>query len=94
MLSKEVATGTLANGGASIDIQTVFLTDNGLAPSAGGRPLGEFWRISKFGHAELNYGAGFGGTITYQIIIDGQIQPSMAELSTESNYTKQPNVSL
>jgi len=69
----EVATGTLANSGASVDIQTVYLTDSGLAPNQGGSPLGEFWRISKFGHAELNYGTGFGGTITYQIVIDGQI---------------------
>tara|TARA_A100001391_G_scaffold40259_3_gene22550 strand:+ start:2939 stop:3664 length:726 start_codon:yes stop_codon:yes gene_type:complete len=65
---EKLATGTVADG-ASVDIQTVYLTDNGLAPSAGGSPLGEFWRIKKFGHAELNGVAG----ITYQIVIDGQI---------------------
>ena len=63
--------GATAIGSTTV-IQQVFLTDNGLAPNAGGSPLGEFWRISRFGHAEVNYGA-LTGTFTYQIVIDGQI---------------------
>ena len=66
-------TGTVLNG-ATADIFAVYLTDSGLSQTgasitAAGTPNLEFWRIKKFGHAELNGVTG----ITYQIIIDGQI---------------------
>ena len=89
---ENLATGTLANGGASVDIQTVFLTDNGLAPNAGGSPLGEFWRISRFGHAELAYGAGFAGNITYQIVIDGQVSLEWQNFQLGPTTPSNPNV--
>jgi hypothetical protein len=70
---QKLATGTVANG-ASTDIFAVYLTDSGASQTgaslaAAGRPNLEFWRIKRFGHAELNGVAG----ITYQILIDGQI---------------------
>jgi hypothetical protein len=58
--------------GSTTVIQEVFMTDSGLSPQAGGSPLNEFWRISRFGHAEVNYGA-LTGDFVYQIVIDGQI---------------------
>ena len=67
---QKLAAGTVANG-ASADIFAVYLTDSGASQTGAtaataGRPNLEFWRIKRFGHAELNGVTG----ITYQIIID------------------------
>lgn len=66
-------TGTVADG-ASVDIFAIYLTDSGTSQvqntgTTPGRPDKEFWRVKKFGHAEMNGVTG----ITYQILIDGQI---------------------
>ena len=83
-------TGTVLNG-ATADIFAVYLTDSGASQTgasitAAGTPNLEFWRIKKFGHAELNGVTG----ITYQIIIDGQIALAWDDfqLSPSSPYNQ------
>ena len=87
---QKLAAGTVADG-ASTDIFAVYLTDSGASQtgataSAAGRPNLEFWRIKRFGHAELNGVTG----ITYQIIIDGQIALAWDDfqLSPSSPYNQ------
>jgi|TARA_R110000751_G_scaffold115319_1_gene214714 hypothetical protein len=84
------STGTVIDGAAS-DIFAVYLTDSGASATgatlnAAGRPNLEFWRIKKFGHAELNGVTG----ITYQILIDGQIALAWDDfqLSPSSPYNQ------
>ncbi len=84
--------GTVIDG-ATADIFAVYLTDSGAnsaqlggSVTTAGTPNMEFWRIKKFGHAELNGVVG----ITYQIIIDGQIALAWVDfqLSPSSPYNQ------
>jgi hypothetical protein len=77
--------------GASSDIFAVYLTDSGASQTGAtailaGTPDLEFWRLKKFGHAELNGVTG----ITYQILIDGNIALAWDDfqLSPSSPYNQ------
>jgi len=83
-------TGTVLDG-ASSDIFAVYLTDSGSSQTGAtsalaGTPDLEFWRLKKFGHAELNGVTG----ITYQILIDGNIALAWDDfqLSPSSPYNQ------
>jgi hypothetical protein len=83
-------TGTVLDG-ASSDIFAVYLTDSGASQTGAtsvlaGTPDLEFWRLKKFGHAELNGVTG----ITYQILIDGNIALAWDDfqLSPSSPYNQ------
>ncbi len=87
---QKLSVGTVADG-STADIFAVYLTDSGASQTGAsvavaGRPNLEFWRIKKFGHAELNGVAG----ITYQILIDGQIALAWDDfqLSPSSPYNQ------
>ncbi len=87
---QKLDTGTVADG-ASADIFAVYLTDSGASQTGAtailaGTPDLEFWRLKKFGHAELNGVTG----ITYQILIDGNIALAWDDfqLSPSSPYNQ------
>ena len=87
---QKLATGTVVDG-ASSDIFAVYLTDSGASQTGAtailaGTPDLEFWRLKKFGHAELNGVTG----ITYQILIDGNIALAWDDfqLSPSSPYNQ------
>ena len=90
------ATGTL---GQAADVFSIFVSDSGNAPQLGsniGTPIpanlsNEYWSIKKFGHAELLAGATTpGSTITYEIIVDGDLVLSWNnfQLSPSSPYNQ------
>ena len=87
---QKLDTGTVADG-ASADIFAVYLTDSGASQTGAtailaGTPDLEFWRLKKFGHAELNGVTG----ITYQILIDGNIALAWSDfqLSPSAPYNQ------
>ena len=87
--------------GASFDIINLFVSDSGVSTQginsnlAGGAATdtsaasltNEYWAIKKFGHAELN---GITSGITYQIIVDGEIELSWSDfqLSPSAPYNQ------
>ena len=81
--------------GASFDLISLFVSDTGgntqassntALPPTPANLSNEFWRIRKFGHAELNGVTG----ITYEIIVDGETELSWSDfqLSPSAPYNQ------